>query len=166
LRDAGFLTVDKAHITEWKAAIANSAGSAYVYLRDPADAATRDAVRTLFTAKAKDPASGIARVYSPQEIEEIGGDPNAVLALEAVMGIHFTSSCAGPYADKATNAAVHGYDLRRPELRAAMLFIGKNVPHGSIPDARLIDIAPTIASWLGLSMPEVDGKPLTVRASN
>jgi predicted AlkP superfamily pyrophosphatase or phosphodiesterase len=166
LRDAGFLTVDNARVTAWKAVAASSGGSAYLYLHDPADVATRDAVRALITTKAKDPASGIAHVYSPEEIKELGGDPAAMLAIEAVMGTHMVKSCSGPYADKATDAAVHGYDPRRPELHAAMLFFGKNVPHGSIPDARLIDVAPTIASWLGLSMPDVDGKPLAVRPSN
>jgi len=58
--------------------------------------------------------------------------------------------------------ATHGYDRSRPEMRASLIVFGPNVPHGSQPDARLVDVAPTIASWLGLSLGETDGKPLRV----
>jgi len=40
---------------------------------------------------------------------------------------------------------------------------GATVPHGVVVDAHLVDVAPTIAGWLGLSMTDVDGKPLVVK---
>jgi arylsulfatase A-like enzyme len=45
-------------------------------------------------------------------------------------------------------------------MHASLVLYGPNVPHGTLQGARLVDIAPTIAEWLGLSMPNVDGRPL------
>jgi len=165
LRDAGFVTLDShGKIASWKAAALSSGGQAYVYV-NPAtdDAQTREAVRALFASKASEPANGIARVYAPEDIRAIGGDPHAALAIEAAPSFQFGASCGGDYAGgPPPYPATHGYDPRRPELRASMLFFGKNVAHGVIEHARVIDVAPTIASWLGIEMKGVDGRALAV----
>ncbi len=164
LRDAGLLALDaRGKTTSWKAAMLSSGGQAYVYVHEGEGQDTRDAVRALFTAKASDPESGIARVYSPDDIREAGGDPRAALAIEASLGFQFGHSCGGTYVGAhPAYPATHGYDPRRPEMRASMMFYGKNVPHGTIKDAHVIDVAPTIAAWLGIEMKDVDGKALTV----
>lgn len=164
LRDAALVTLDaRDHVTSWKAATLSSGGQAYVYLNDANDTATSEAARALFAAKTSDPESGIARVYSREEIRAIGGDPHAALAIEASPTFQFGASCGGNYSGgRPGYPATHGYDPRRPELRASMLFYGKNVAHGVIRDAHVIDVAPTIASWLGIAMPDVDGHALQV----
>jgi hypothetical protein len=65
-------------------------------------------------------------------------------------------------AEKPTYAGTHGYDPRRPELRASMLMYGANTPKGTLEQPRLIDVGPTVASWLGIPMPNVDGIPVRV----
>ena len=57
-------------------------------------------------------------------------------------------------------AAAHGYNPERPAMQASLLVLGAGIAKGPIPDARLVDIAPTIGAWLGLSMPDVDGRAL------
>ena len=133
-----------------------------MYVRDPADTLTREALRKLFQTKVADPDSGIDRVYEAADIKEVGGDPEAFLALEASPGYQMGGGYGGTYVGPSTYHATHGYDPRRPEMRASLLLYGPNVRHGTIQGARLVDIAPTIAEWLGLSLPNVDGKPLQV----
>ena len=45
-------------------------------------------------------------------------------------------------------------------MQASLLMRGPGVQPGPIEDARLIDIAPTIASWLGVALPDVEGRVL------
>jgi predicted AlkP superfamily pyrophosphatase or phosphodiesterase len=119
-------------------------------------------VRKIFTEKAAVAESGIGRVYDAAEIVAKGGDPAAFLALEATPGFQFGPGFAKDYVGPAIYKATHGYDPSRPEMRASLMLFGPNVPHGTIAGARLVDIAPTIAAWLGVAMPDVDGKPLQV----
>lgn len=164
LRDGGFVTLDaRGRIASWKAAILSSGGQAYVYLHAGEGKETSDAVRALFAAKLSDPDGGISRVYDPDEIRALGGDPRAAMAIEASPTFQFGASCGGSYVGAhPAYPATHGYDPRRPELRASMLFYGKNVPHGVIKDAHVIDVAPTIAAWLGIEMKDVEGHALGV----
>jgi len=163
LRDAGLVTLNAAgHVTDWKATLVVNSGQSYVYVHDAADTATRDALRKVFSAKVAEPGSGIGRVYESDEIKAIGGDPEAFLALEAAPGYQMGPGYSGEYVAPSIYRATHGYDPRRPEMRASLLLYGPNVPHGTITGARLVDIAPTIAAWLGLPMPNVDGRPLQV----
>jgi predicted AlkP superfamily pyrophosphatase or phosphodiesterase len=161
LSGAGLVTLDASgHVAGWKATIVVNSAQAYVYVRDPADTATRAALQKIFSAKASDPQSGIDRVYDATAIKAIGGDPGAYLALEAAPGYQLGAGYSGDYVASGTYRATHGYDPSRPEMHASLILYGPNVPHGVLDGARLVDVAPTIAGWLGLAMPNVDGKPL------
>jgi predicted AlkP superfamily pyrophosphatase or phosphodiesterase len=163
LREAGLVTLNAAgRVAGWKATMVVNSGQAYMYVRDPADSATRDSLRKIFSAKLTDPTSGIGRVYERGDIQAIGGDPEAFLAIEAMPGYQMGAGYSGEYVVPSTNRATHGYDPRRREMLASLLLYGSNVPHGTLAGARLVDIAPTMAGWLGLPMPNVDGRPLQV----
>jgi predicted AlkP superfamily pyrophosphatase or phosphodiesterase len=163
LREAGLVTTnDAGKIASWKATVVINSGQAYVYLKDADDTATRDAVRAIFEAKAKLANSGIGRVYANAEIVSLGGDPKAFLALEAAPGFQLGSGSLGDYVAPPAYKATHGYDPRRPEMQTSLILFGPNVPHGTIAGARLIDIGPTIASWLDLPMPKATGVPLHI----
>jgi predicted AlkP superfamily pyrophosphatase or phosphodiesterase len=161
LREAGLVHVnDKNEPVDWKAVVVPSGGSAYVYLQAPDDAATSESVRKVFADQLKLANSGLARIYEGDGIAAAGGDPHAFLALEAAEGAYFASGYVGPYETPAAIAATHGYDPERPAMQASLLVLGAGVPKGPLDGARLIDIAPTIAGWLGLSMSDVDGRAL------
>jgi predicted AlkP superfamily pyrophosphatase or phosphodiesterase len=162
LTKAGFVTVDAGKITGYQATVTANAGTAYVYMASTADDSTRNAVRALFSAKQKEPDSGIERLYESAEIRELGGDPTAFLALGAATSYQFGGGCLGEYGVPSTYVATHGFDPRLPEMRASLLMVGPTIPRGKIPDARLIDIAPTIAHWLGVKLPLAEGVPLRV----
>jgi predicted AlkP superfamily pyrophosphatase or phosphodiesterase len=163
LREAGFVTVTAGKVVSWKATLLSNSGSAYVYVQDPADYATREAVRALFAAKAAQPDSGIGRLYEASEIRARGGDPTAFLALEAAPDYQFGGGCTTDYlAVTPQYVATHGFDPQRPEMNASLLMAGPGIAHGTVENAHIVDVGPTIASWLGLAMPNVDGAPLHV----
>lgn len=138
-----------------------SGGSLYVYLRDSKDPALQAATLKAFEDKAREPDSGIGRIFQQAEVARRGGDPDAFLALDAAPGTTFASGY-GDYDAPIVVKAMHGYDPERPEMRASLLLFGPNIPKGKLADARIVDIAPTVAAWLHLPLPNVDGKPLQV----
>jgi predicted AlkP superfamily pyrophosphatase or phosphodiesterase len=162
LTEAGFMTVEGGKITSYQATVLANAGTAYVYVNDNADDVTRQRVRDLFVAKQKDPKSGIGQLYDATEIRALGGDPKALLAMGAATDFQFGGGCLGAYVGPSGYRATHGFDPRDPEMRASLLMVGPSIPHGKIPGARLIDIAPTIAAWLKLPLRQAEGIPLRV----
>lgn len=165
LTAAGLIAEDASKIVDWKATVLANAGQAYVYVKDDTDEPTRQRVRDLFVAKQKEPNSGIGRIYEATEIRELGGDPTAFLALGAAEDFQFGAGCIGSYAGPSGYIATHGFDPRDPEMRASLLMVGPTIAHGRIPNARLIDVAPTIANWLNLPLPHAEGVPLRVVAA-
>jgi len=161
LREAGLIELDdKSKVKAWKAAVSAVGGIAYIYVNGD-DEAVHQQVSKLFTQRAATAGSGIAHVLERAAIIERGGDPNAVLALEAELGVTFGSGLA-VYESKPAYAATHGYDPSRPEMKASLVLSGPNIRQGQLQGARLIDIAPTIATWLALPLPDAEGKPLPV----
>jgi predicted AlkP superfamily pyrophosphatase or phosphodiesterase len=163
LREAGLITLNgHREIASWRAVVLSASGQCYVYLAHPEDAQTPigAAVAQTFRARAGQPGGGIARLYDQAQIRAAGGDPRAFLALEAEPGTFFGPGYAGEYSAPAQIAATHGYDPERPEMAASLLMLGPHLPPGAIAGARLVDIAPTIAAWLALPMPDVDGRVL------
>jgi predicted AlkP superfamily pyrophosphatase or phosphodiesterase len=165
LRQAGLLTVNaQGKVSAWQAALLASGGSAYVYLNPPGDEQLQQKVRAVFERAQKSGDRGIARVLDHDAIVQLGGDPQAFLALEPELGVYIGSSVAR-YDSPPSYKAVHGYDPNRPEMRASLLLYGAGIKHGTLVDAQLVDVAPTVAGWLGLEMPNVDGRPLRVTES-
>lgn len=50
----------------------------------------------------------------------------------------------------------------RPEMKASLILFGAGIGHGQLQGARLIDVAPTAAAWLGLELADSEGKPLAI----
>jgi predicted AlkP superfamily pyrophosphatase or phosphodiesterase len=164
LAKKGLVTLNKRNrLIDWKAAIASAAGQAYIYLKDPKDAAAAKTVLEIFEPLAGSPGSGIQRIYRQEEIRRKGGDASAYLALEGAEGFTIIDGYAGSYVSSSTQAGTHGYDPERSDMRASLLVYGPSIVPGKINGARLIDIAPTVATWLSLRMDKAEGRPLPVR---
>lgn len=165
LRDAGLLTVtsvdEEEKVTAWDAAILSSSGSAYVYLSRPGDAALQAKVLAVLDEAKRGGHSGIGRILSNQQVVALGGDGAAFLALEPELGTYLGGGVE-QYETPPHYKGIHGLDPTRQEMKASLLLVGATIPHGTIFDARLIDVAPTVATWLGLSLPNVDGKQLVI----
>ena len=63
-----------------------------------------------------------------------------------------------------THVGHHGALNTDPSMRALFLAWGRGVKPGvRLGDVRAIDVAPTIAEWLGVALPTADGTSLAVR---
>jgi len=166
LREHGLITLnEKDRITAWKASLITDGGSAYIYVNDRNDDATRRALNEIFKPLAGAQGSGIARVVAHDEIVAMGGDPDAFLALEAVEGTVITADYTGKFTEPSKLGGTHGYFPDRPEMRSSLIFYGPSISSGKIANARMIDIGPTIAHWLGLDLVNQQGVPLSLGPS-
>jgi predicted AlkP superfamily pyrophosphatase or phosphodiesterase len=165
LQEKGLIALDeKNKIRDWKAQVLIHGGSAYVYLKDTADAETRRAVVDIFQPLSGAAGSGVARVFGHDRIVELGGDPQAFLVVEAAEGFGFETGITGPYITPAIKLGLHGFPPDRDDMLASLLILGPGIAPGKIEGARLVDIAPTIASWLGLTLEAAEGQPLRLAA--
>jgi predicted AlkP superfamily pyrophosphatase or phosphodiesterase len=98
-------------------------------------------------------------VREHDQVLAAGGDPGAFLALDAAEGTYFGWGLTS-FETSATSRGTHGFDPERPDMQASLLMYGAGIAPGVLENARLIDVAPTIAQWLGVSMPDVDGRVL------
>jgi predicted AlkP superfamily pyrophosphatase or phosphodiesterase len=164
LREKSLVTLDdRNRVTDWKAVVATAGGTAFFYVKDK-DAQVTAAVTQMVNGLAANPANGISRVLSAEQIRTMGGDPEALLAIEAAEGFSFTHSYTGNaiVPTRENSLAGHGWPPDRPEMRTSLIFYGPAIGAGKLEDARLIDVAPTVAQWLGLRMARAEGKPLAV----
>jgi predicted AlkP superfamily pyrophosphatase or phosphodiesterase len=163
LRNKGLITLnEKNRITAWKASLITDGGSAYIYIQDPNDAETRQAVLDLFRPLAGASGSGIRRVANHDEIVAMGGDPDAFLALEAADQTVISGDYIGDPNGPTNLGGTHGYFPDRVEMRSSLLFYGPSIGAGKIENARMIDIAPTIARWLGVDLSNAQGTALAI----
>ncbi len=167
LREKGLLTLDaEGHVTDWRAVVVANSGSAYVYLRDEREGATAAEVLKLFRTAAERPENGIARIYTREDIVALGGDPDAFLALEAAPGYALKSGYTGEVVRTIAVRGEHGYPPEREAMRAALLIYGPAIGAGRIENARMIDLAPTLAAWLELPFAHAEGTPLDLPQRN
>jgi predicted AlkP superfamily pyrophosphatase or phosphodiesterase len=149
-------------ITAWKAAVLPASACAYIYVKDKNDTETQRMLLQIFQPLAGKRDSGIRRVITQERIAAMGGDPGAFLALEAADGFSVVGGYTGKTVEPSTQKGTHGYFPDRPEMECSLLIFGPAVGNAKIPNARVIDIAPTVARWLGLSLDKAEGKALDV----
>src|SRR5579864_995434 len=163
LREHGLITLnEKDRITAWKASLLTDGGSAYIYVNDRNDDATRRDLTEIFKPLAGAQGSGIARVVAHEEIVAMGGDPDAFLALEAVEGTVITADYTGKFTEPSKLGGTHGYFPDRPEMRSSLIFYGPSIAAAHIENARMIDVGPTIAALLRIDIPQPQGIPLAL----
>lgn len=163
MKNAGLVTLDSANrMTSSRAWLATHGGSAFLYLKDENDEETKQRVLNLFRTKLAEPGARISRLYTRQEVIAVGGDPRVFLGMEAADGFSITGGYSGDAEYGNYNRAHHGGNPENPGLLASLLFYGPSIAAGKIEGARLIDVAPTVAPWLGLKMDQAEGRPLPV----
>jgi predicted AlkP superfamily pyrophosphatase or phosphodiesterase len=162
LRELGQVELDEAgRVTAWRAAPATDGGNAYLYAADSNDEATRRRVHAAFAALAGAPDSGILRLLPADAIRASGGDPDAFLALEAAADYAFEPGYTGPVTYPTTGAvAHHGFAADRADMKSSLILSGRDIAPGVLEEVRLIDLAPTLAAWLGLPLADAEGTPL------
>ena len=139
-------------------------GAAELFIHDPAQRAELvPRLKDLFAAL-----PGIAHVYSNEEARAIGlpseadSDQAPQLYLVAAPDYDFEDGTSGPVTRPNPTRGAHGYLNTDHDMQALFIASGAAIRQGATLGA--IDnlrVAPTIASILGLSMPEAKESPLT-----
>ena len=151
-------------VSSWKAEPWSASGLAAIMLHDPADTATLNSVQSLLKELADDPANGIARILTADEIRLAGGFPNALFVVALKPGFTVGGAFSGPLVSTTPVKGTHGYLPSFPEMHASFFAMGGDVALGR--DLGIIDmrqIAPTVAGLLGVSLPSAKQPTLNIR---
>lgn len=141
---------------EWKAMFHSASGSAFLHLKNKNDLKTLAAVKAILDT----PPPRIKRMFrvvNRKELDSIGADPNAVLALAAVEGISISGSSTGELV-KPAHGGTHGFYPDFAHIQTGFVAYGAGINAGTVvPLMGLEDIAPVIAKLLNLSFTAPDG---------
>ncbi len=165
LRKAGLVEAGAGKGTTRSVQIVTQGGSAFVYVLD--EAHRSEIIEKI--KKALHGLEGVTRIAEPKDFKEFGvanpkDDPHAPdLILFAEEGCNFGDTAAGelPFNDKPERKGSHGHDANLPDLHATFVAWGAGIKRGArLGEISNVDVAPTIAKLLGLSIPNAEGKPL------
>jgi predicted AlkP superfamily pyrophosphatase or phosphodiesterase len=98
------------------------------------------------------------RIINRNELDEMGADSSAMLALAAVPGTVFSSGEKGDLF-ATISGGHHGYDPNMPEMYTGFIASGAGISKGGkIQELCVTDIAPLIAKLLGIDFKVADGR--------
>lgn len=165
LKKRGLLKSAGPRIVEQKAYCLAQGGAAMIYILDQANrAAIAKQLRDEFAGL-----EGVAAVIEPKDFASVGQltpaqDPRSPdLFLSAKNGYSFSGSANGDSPITATSGprGSHGYLPTHPLMYASFVISGAGIKQGVVLDEiSNMDVAPTIASLLGVKMKNVDGRVL------
>lgn len=140
----------------WKAKFYTSNGAAFLYLKNQGDERTLRRVLKMLDNLPENEKS-MFRIIEREELQTLGADPDALLALNPVQGIVLRQTGSGKLTRSATGGA-HGYFADFPEIMTGFVGWGSGLNAGVIvPQMNVPDIAPIIARLLGIDF-QSDGK--------
>lgn len=147
-------------VRSWLAMARSQGRSAYVYARDAKNAIAARGVLEVEAERTR-----AFKVVSAKELAEVGGDPQAWFALIAAPGFEIGDRLSGPLLRPSlVRASPGGFGISGPNDEETVGFLawGRGVrTHVRVPVLDLRDIAPTIASLLGLRLDgDIEGKPI------
>lgn len=125
-------------------------GTAYVYALDEA---ARGEVRAALDSIRP----ALAQVYTPEEIAAAGGDPEATFAVAGAPGHSFSDKLSGPVIAERPGRGHHGFPPKDPAMAASFIAYGPRVPRRDLGAVKMVDLGPTIARWLGVTLPGATG---------
>jgi predicted AlkP superfamily pyrophosphatase or phosphodiesterase len=147
-------------LASYEAVSWRSGASVAVMGREGRAEPTASRVRSLFHDLASDPASHIGAVLDGERVEREGGFPGAIVVLQAARGATFSERYDEPMVAPSVSLGMHGWGPDMPEMGCSFFLWGDGVRPGPLGDVDMIDVAPTIASLLGLTLPTAEGHPL------
>ena len=140
----------------WRAQFHTAGGSAFLHLKNSNDeqalAIVKKILDTIPQAQKK-----LFRIVDRKELDLIGADPRASMALAPIQGITFSASQKGDIL-KPVKGGTHGFFPDCKEIQTGFVGYGAGFKKGAIlPLMGLEDIAPLIAHLLGVSLPSAEG---------
>jgi len=141
-------------VVSWQAEAWPAGGLNAIMVKDN-DPAVIAKVKTLLEKAMADPANGIARIVTHDELVKHGGFPMAAFAVDYKDGFDPGGAFSGPVVTPAPHTGMHGYMPDRPAMRSSFMIKGDGIASGR--DLKVIDmrqIAPTFAALLDLKLPD------------
>lgn len=171
LRKAGLLVARGGKVSVGAVRTVTQGGSLMVYITDESRRAevvgkVRQAIQGL---------TGVADIIGPDQLAAYGvadpkQDPHAPdMILFAEEGFAFGDTAAGdlPFSEKPERRGTHGHNPALPHMHAIFVAWGAGIKPGvKLGEISNLSVAPTIATLLGLSIPNVEGKPLDEALAN
>ncbi|WP_121812689.1 alkaline phosphatase family protein [Mucilaginibacter kameinonensis] len=155
LKEAGLITDLKTG--DWKAQFNAVGGSAYLYLKDPADKATANKVKTILEAQ-PDSVKQYYRIISREQLNKGGYNPNVAFAITGEHDAAFSSTITGN-AVKPGKGGTHGHFPDTKNIRTGLIAYGPGIRKGAvIEEMNLRDMTPILVKLMGIPFPKVDGK--------
>jgi predicted AlkP superfamily pyrophosphatase or phosphodiesterase len=166
LKQAGLVEVKGTRVVGGPVRVVTQGGAALVYVLDKDNrTALTEQVTKAFTAM-----QGIEKVVGSNDFKSYGvADPNddphapdLILFADEGWTLGDTSAGVLPVFEKPERKGTHGHDADLPDLHATFVAWGVGIKPGArLGEIHNTDVAPTLARLLGLTMPDVDGKPLS-----
>jgi predicted AlkP superfamily pyrophosphatase or phosphodiesterase len=156
---AGLISLDDSgKVKSWQATVWGAGASGAVMLNPDAPAGTRERVAALLERVSKDPANGIQRVLGAGEVKRLGGFPGAAFVVGLQPGYSFGARLTGPLIADSSLRGMHGYLPELADMDSTFLIAGPGIPAGrSLGAIDMRDIAPTLASILGVRLTKAEG---------
>ncbi len=159
LVEAGLITRGADGHPAWTAIVAPNRGLGSLYVTDRAPATLALAREALEKYMTRYP--NRFRILERAELDRLAADKDALLGIEPTPGYVLDARLSPPFAQPHSRAAGHGYRPDTPGMETAIIVWGAGARAGSVlPVTNTIDVAPTIAMLLGLTLPEADGAPI------
>jgi predicted AlkP superfamily pyrophosphatase or phosphodiesterase len=160
----GLLKVDeRGRVTEWQAYFHSSGGSGYVYVKDRSLVSR---VQSLLTTLKQDPANGIRSLWTRADLETRGSHPDAAFGFDMIDGF-YTGGGHDALVTPSGSKGGHGFEPERQALHASLIMADPAVrARGSLGVVRMTQIAPTVASVLGVSLSPAAGRPLDLQRAS
>ena len=151
---------DRGVVTGWDAYLQSAGGAGFVYLKRPDDQALVARVQKLLEPLAADPANGVDKLLTRDDLKKAGAAPDASFALTMKPGFYTGTSHAALRQPTAGKGG-HGFDPTMPSLHASLIMAGPDVTKtGDLGVVRMTQLAPTMARWFGVRLVAEADQPL------
>ncbi len=159
-------------ITDWSAWSQSSGMSAQIYLKNPNDEKNYGCVYNLLKEKCKEGLWGISAVYTKEEFNKMHLDGEFSFMVETDGYTAFkndwknTPAVNLPLTNCGCVGAEHGFHPDKGP-RPPFIAYGPDILRGVVlPEAELVNGAPTYAKIMGVNLPDADGRALTELLKN
>lgn len=161
------MTDKRNNITSYEAFTNACGGSAQIYLKHGYDRSLYEQVYNLLVELKANPLNGIKDVFTSNQTDELynlSGNFQFVLEAEDgyVFNNHICDSLVIPRTQLSKpHIADHGFLPTHPRMKTVFLAKGKSIENTYIPKLNLVDLAPTMARIMNLTMKNIDGNCLS-----
>jgi predicted AlkP superfamily pyrophosphatase or phosphodiesterase len=145
------------HPEKWRVAAFGGGGSFGLVAHDPNDREAIDLATKTFQRLLQENVWGLDRLMTVEQLKAAKGYPNSFLAVNMKSGFSVEGGDSGPWLSAPSEIGMHGYAPGPKNMDASFAAIGPGIAHRRLPRGHLVDIAPSVANLLGITMKNLEG---------